>query len=621
MSEFDSLFADDDNFPPQSQTGGWKVMIVDDEEDVHSVTRLALSDFSYDGKGLDFIDAYSGAEALQLFMANRDTCLILLDVVMESQDAGLRLVEQIRQGLGDETVRIILRTGHPGSAPELSVVRSYDISDYKTKSELTAQKLSSALLTALKTYRLLQRLEEKQQSLARLNRLLEEQSSEIVAKKMMIEEIVNRAAQQVIVATDQQQLIRFFNGQATDFFALSGEKVIGQPLSELLVQHGLDLQPLDLALAGQEQQLHLRDGRGGKDMSFRLCATGDGHGGAAGLILMGQTDPAVLPSGLAKPSVAPAVVSEPQAIPGFIGSHPTMQPVFRLIHDLAHSSAPVLVQGESGSGKELVAASIHKLSRRAEAVYLPINCGALPEHLLESELFGHEKGAFTGAIRSRKGLFEQADGGTLFLDEIGEISLTMQVKLLRVLQEGSLQRLGGEKPIQVDVRIISATNKDLLHETEAGRFREDLYYRLCVVPIHLPPLRKRRSDIGPLSRHFLGQVLADEGLGRQLHFSAQVEELLIGYHWPGNARELQNAVHFATVLCRDGEILPEHLPPTLLQDLPQQGETLSSRGIDEQAILEALSATSNNRQEAAKLLGVSRATFYRYLAKFNTDKK
>ncbi len=541
---------------------------------------------------------------------------------MESQDSGLQVVEQIRNKLGDETVRIILRTGHPGTAPELEVVRTYDISDYKTKSELTAQKLSAALLTSLKTHELLTKLAEKQHSLERLNQLLQRQATEILNNKLLVEAVINGSAHQAIVATDEQQTIRYINSKAADFFASPASTIIGQNLSEFMGNQGLEPGKLEQAVETltreQEASINLPGGK------ITLSAVVDRNMVNRGLILLAPIE-------TRQEQVAPHPHEQNSAsqftkkitIPGFIGNHPAMQQVFSLIQDLANFTAPVLIQGESGTGKELVAASIHNLSQRRDKIYLPINCGALPEHLLESELFGHEKGAFTGAIRTKKGLFEQANGGTLFLDDIGEITALMQVKLLRVVQEGTLQRLGGEGIIKVDVRIISATNKVLLQETEAGRFREDLYYRLCVVPINLPPLRQRRSDIPLLAHHFLKQIKEQEGQNSHIELSQQVITFLGNYSWPGNARELQNVIHFSTVLCHGQNIGLEHLPPTLSPDItPSPAETGSTTGgIDEQAILTALEKTANNRQEAAKLLGVSRATFYRYLNKFETEKK
>ena len=310
---------------------------------------------------------------------------------------------------------------------------------------------------------------------------------------------------------------------------------------------------------------------------------------------------------------------------GIIGRNVRMLEVYQAITDLADSRVAVLVEGESGTGKELVAAAIHNLGKRSGKLFVPINCGALPEHLLETELFGHVKGAFTGAIRDKKGRFELADGGTLFLDEIGDISPAMQVKLLRVLQDGTFQRVGGEETITVDVRVISATHKDLRAEIAAGRFREDLYYRLCVVPLPLPPLRDRRDDIPLLARHFLKRTLEEEGRSDKVVISAEAMDRLVGYHWPGNVRELQNVIRYGLVHCREEMFRPSHLPPQMSSGAAQTFKVqppvaAGQRGkLTEQAVREALAATNNNRLQAAKRLGVGRATLYRFLGKHPID--
>jgi len=310
-------------------------------------------------------------------------------------------------------------------------------------------------------------------------------------------------------------------------------------------------------------------------------------------------------------------VGEMESFSGIIGRDKTMLEVFDLIRELADTNVPVLVQGESGTGKELVAAAIHNEGPRANKLFVPVNCGALPEALLESELFGHVKGAFTGAIRDKKGRFELAEGGTIFLDEIGDISPAMQVKLLRVLQEGEFQRVGSEKTIKGNVRVISATNKDITKEMAAGRFREDLFYRLSVVPIHLPPLRDRRNDIPILAVHMLKQILSDSGK-KNVSISPAAMDLMISHDWPGNVRELQNWIQFALVKCRSNVINPEHLPPAVSRGIAVvetsvQFKQRRRRKLNMEAVKEALAKTGQNRLEAAKLLGVSRATFYRFL--------
>jgi transcriptional regulator with GAF, ATPase, and Fis domain len=300
---------------------------------------------------------------------------------------------------------------------------------------------------------------------------------------------------------------------------------------------------------------------------------------------------------------------------GIIGKDERMLEVYDLIRDLADNTAPVLILGESGTGKELVAAAIHNEGPRAQKLFVPVNCGALPETLLESELFGHVKGAFTGAFRDKKGRFELADGGTIFLDEIGDISPAMQVRLMRVLQEGTFERVGSESTLKVDVRLISATNKDLQKEIAAGRFRDDLYYRLSVVPIRLPPLRERRNDIPLLAEHTLKRAL--EMSGRQgVALSADALDIMLSYDWPGNVRELQNWIQFALVKCKTGVIRPEHLPPsrvTAAAGIPLPGTARRRRKLDAESVRMALQQTGGNRVEAARLLGVSRATLYRFL--------
>lgn len=247
---------------------------------------------------------------------------------------------------------------------------------------------------------------------------------------------------------------------------------------------------------------------------------------------------------------------------GIVGTTPAMIEIFNTIREIANLNVPAMVLGESGTGKELVAGAIHHQGSRSKKPFIPVNCGAIPDGLLESELFGHERGAFTGAVRERKGRFQLANGGTIFLDEIGDLSQAMQVKLLRVLQDGTFQRVGGEKTVTVDVRVVCATNKDLMHEVEVGNFREDLYYRLCVVPITLPPLRDRIEDL-PLISEFIVEKESAINQGRVISLSADVLKIFMAYGWPGNIRELQNAIRYAFIKCSAGEeILPKHLPPS-----------------------------------------------------------
>jgi PAS domain S-box-containing protein len=301
---------------------------------------------------------------------------------------------------------------------------------------------------------------------------------------------------------------------------------------------------------------------------------------------------------------------------GIVGRDPKMLEVFDLIRELANTNVPVLIQGDSGTGKELVAAAIHNEGPRAGKLFVPVNCGALPEALLESELFGHVKGAFTGAIRDKKGRFELADGGTIFLDEIGDISLSMQVKLLRVLQEGHFERVGSERTLKVDVRVISATNKNITEEIARGRFREDLFYRLSVVPIHLPALRERRNDIPLLVQHTLKRILLESGRP-EVKVSPQALDIMLSHDWPGNVRELQNWLQFALVKCHGETIMPEHLPP-VVSGVIHPVKHRRARKLDMETVRVALQESGGSKVEAARILGVSRATLYRFLGDADT---
>jgi len=303
-----------------------------------------------------------------------------------------------------------------------------------------------------------------------------------------------------------------------------------------------------------------------------------------------------------------------------IGKSPKMQKVFGEIENVLNSDVTVLVQGESGTGKELVAKAIHYNGFRKDQPLVVVNCAAIPETLLESELFGYERGAFTGALERRIGKFEKADGGTIFMDEIGEMPPATQAKLLRVLQEREIERLGGNDKIKVDVRIISATNKDLKEEVSGEKFREDLYYRVAVFPIFVPSLREHKEDIPLLIAHFLKVYNERAGKGVK-SVSEKAMEVLMNYAWPGNIRELENVIERAVVLVKDSTIEPEHLPrelrsATLGKRGGGGGEILSLEKLEENAMREAIAATAGNVSQAAKKLGIGRATFYRKAKKY-----
>ena len=308
-----------------------------------------------------------------------------------------------------------------------------------------------------------------------------------------------------------------------------------------------------------------------------------------------------------------------------IGNSKAMREVYDLIAKVAKTDTTVLIRGESGTGKELVAHAIHYNSLRAAKPFVKVSCAALPETVIESELFGHEKGAFTGAIAMRKGRFELAQGGTIFLDEIGDLSPAMQIKLLRVLQEREFERVGGTQTIKVDVRVIAATNRNLEELIEKGEFREDLYYRLNVFPIHLPPLRQRRTDI-PLLADFFVEKYSKVHHKSIKRISTPAIDMLMSYHWPGNVRELENCIERAVILSQDDVIHGHHLPPTLQTaeasgTKPKGTHTSALEGVERELLLEALKSSRGNMSKAAKSLGITERMMGIRVKKYGIDPK
>jgi len=329
---------------------------------------------------------------------------------------------------------------------------------------------------------------------------------------------------------------------------------------------------------------------------------------------------------------------------GIIGDSPVLREVFKMLAKVAPTDSTVLVTGESGTGKELLVRALHHSSKRAGKPFVPINCGAIPRELLESELFGHEKGAFTHAIRSRPGRFELADGGTIFLDEIGEMDLSLQVKILRVLQEKEFERVGAIRTQKVNVRIVAATNRDLEAEVAAMRFREDLFYRLNVIPMHLPPLRDRGQDIMILADHFTAKFCERKGR-KKFYLSSEAADMFLRYSWPGNVRELENFMERLAILC-DAEVIgPDDLPQKIWNDLGRERRRdeaspapvaagfvwpvlsdIHSKGmglkefideIEERLLREALDKSGGVKNQAAELLGIKRTTLIEKLKKKN----
>ncbi|HEX2093898.1 MAG TPA: sigma-54 dependent transcriptional regulator [Longimicrobiaceae bacterium] len=309
-----------------------------------------------------------------------------------------------------------------------------------------------------------------------------------------------------------------------------------------------------------------------------------------------------------------------------VGSSSEMLSAFASVARAASSDATVLVLGESGTGKEMIARVLHSRSRRSRGPFIAINCAAIPENLLESELFGHEKGAFTGAIGRRIGRFERANGGTLFLDEIGDMSLALQSKILRAIQEREIERVGGESPVPIDVRIVAATNRDLKAAVEEGGFRADLYYRLAVVTLHLPPLRERGEDLDRLVEHFVLRYSREHGKPIR-GISEELLKMIRTHPWPGNVRQLRNVVERAVVMCSGDTLLPQHLPADILLPQPRtleqevdEGPLCTLEEMERRYIRRAIRQTGNNLTLAAERLGIHRNTLRRKMAEYGLDR-
>jgi transcriptional regulator with GAF, ATPase, and Fis domain len=446
----------------------WKIAIVDDEQEVHDVTTLALRSVCFSERGLRFLSARSAAEARALLQEHEDVALVLLDVVMESDDAGLSLVRYIREALRNHKVRVVLRTGQPGQAPESTIIRNFDISDYRTKTELTSTRLLTTVISALRTYQQLEAVTAQREELARL----------YTEQKAAFEEIAR----------------------------LKG--------------------------ALERERDYLRE---------EVKEAGGGN---------------------------------------LVGASPSFVRMLSQVDAVARTDASVLVLGESGVGKELVAREIHARSRRAGGPLVKVNCASVPRELFESEFFGHVKGAFTGAHRDREGRFQLADGGTLLLDEVGEIPLDLQGKLLRALQEREVERVGDTRAHRTDVRVIAATNRDLKAAVAAGTFRADLFYRLNVFPLKVPPLRERREDILGLFEYFLARSC--QKLGRTfVPLDPSAARAIEAYPWPGNVRELEHAVERALILSHDGILrLDAILPDLAVEDLLPGEEPFARAGAE-----------------------------------------
>jgi PAS domain S-box-containing protein len=452
-----------------------------------------------------------------------------------------------------------------------------------------------------------------------INRLIEE----LRQQRNKVQAVLDSIAEGVITL-DRDGAVTSYNRAAEQILGRAADSVVGQPAPDLLPveicgPHSPLQETLRTARHIRNREITITDQQG-KPIPLSLCSGPfrDEVGRTLGAVCTFRN----------LREIEQLADERRQRTPfhGIIGKHPRMREVYDLVEMIKDSDSTVLLQGESGTGKGLFAQALHCLSPRRTHPFVKVSCAALPETLLESELFGHERGAFTGAIKERKGRFELADKGTIFLDEIGDLSPSVQVKLLRVLQEQQFERLGGNQTIQVDVRVIAATHRDLPQLMRDGKFREDLYYRLNVIPIHLPALRERKADI-PLLIEFLLERFAAKGKGRALSVSPRAMSILMDHDWPGNVRELENILEHAVVCSRGNVLEPESLPRALLlgptRAATPRKPTSSLRGttpVDErERILRALDSARGNRGRAADRLGIDRTTLWRKMQRLGID--
>lgn len=560
------------------------VLIVEDEE----VLRITFGEFLRE-EGHEVCFASSFDEAIDL-IGEFSPHAVLTDILLGGK-TGVDVLRYARER--DPICPVILITGEPSVETAADAVR-LGAFDYLSK-PVTANSLKRVIRLALEQRRLVEERNAYQ-------RQMDEYRCELDA-------IFNGVAAGVLMVGRNLRIKRF-NEKAGRLFKAGTPVAIDAQISEVFAG---DLEPIRRMVEEcMESHAPVRDLRLeiGRTQAKRktLMLT------AAPLALNGDTDggAVVLARDITRLTRLEERLEDGRAYRNIIGKSTRIREVFTLIEDLRETDSTVLIGGESGTGKELVAEAIHKASLRSEGPSVKINCAALPEEILESELFGHVKGAFTGAIRDRVGRFEAADGGTILLDEIGDVSPRLQLRLLRVLQEGEFERVGDSRSIKTDARVIASTNQDLKARIVSGEFREDLYYRLNVVRIDMPPLRERRDDIPLLVDHFChhyNSVMHKEVVG----FSPEAMEELVAYSWPGNVRELENVIERALVVCREPQIQVQHLPSEVSSKRTTTfvGNVHSGKEGDwKDLILQTLSETDWNVAKSARKLGVARNTLY-----------
>jgi two-component system response regulator HydG len=557
-----------------------KILVVDDEESIRFTFESFLSDAGYEvAIAADFSSALERLD-------ESDFDLIFADIILGGR-TGIDVMRLVRDRQLSSQVVIITGAPHIETASEALRLGAFDYISKPVEQE-TLLRLAN---TALKHKRLADEKEKFRSNLEAIFRSVKDGIVTVDERLKVVQ--VNEAAERIC------GLKRGVRGEVFSTVQTHcGKKCLHTLAATIQNKTSAEADRLECE----------RTDVPGQVVSVTSSPLLDHQGMFSGAVIVVRDETRL--AGLERD------LGERQRFHNLIGRSESMQKIYGLIETLSDLQTTVLITGESGTGKELVAEALHCRGGRSARPLVKVNCAALSESLLESELFGHVRGAFTGAVKDKVGRFQRADGGTIFLDEIGDISPRTQLRLLRVLQETEFERVGDSTPLRVDVRVIAATNKDLSEKVRKGEFREDLYYRLKVVEIALPPLRERPEDIPYLTDHFLSKFNAK--LGREVRaVSADVRKIFMEYHWPGNVRELEHALEHACVLCSTGTITREDLPSHFM-DFPGAGTLAVASGERNEVaqILGALEKTAGNKVKAAKLLGIDRKTLYRKIDKY-----
>lgn len=559
-----------------------KILVVDDEESIRFTFDNFLSDEGHD------VDTASDFKIAINLLSETAYDLIFADIILGGK-TGIDLLHEIKKRKLRSVVVIV--TGYPNIETASDAVR-LGAFDYIPKPVRSETLIHTAAL-ALQHKALQDKTEQYRSNL----------------------EAIFRSVKDAIITVDRDLMVLEINEAAIKMCRL-GREQIGHSFASLHADcKGRCLYALQKTISSQKgveisRVECMQNGRLRQIVTLNTSPLMDSNSHFSGAVMVIRDETRI--NNLERD------LKERQQYHNIIGHNKNMQKIYSLIDDLSDVMTSVLITGESGTGKELVADAIHYSGDRSNSPLVKMNCSALSEGLLESELFGHVKGAFTGADKNRMGRFQKADGGTIFLDEIGDITPRMQLKLLRVLQEKVFERVGDSTPIKVDVRVIAATNQDLAEKVKLGEFREDLYYRLKVVEIVMPPLRDRMDDIPMLVDHFIRKF--NSRFKKNIEaISEGVQRMFMAYHWPGNARELEHTLEHAFVLCRQSTIAMEHLPSQISAISASQASALKGNEVDHEAVREALRKSGGNKAKAARLLGINVRTIFRKIKKYNIN--